>query len=174
MLCETCEGEIIVEPNKEMSLPQAKIFIPEHLSQYYGDLQPQTVLSSGIDLVVPKDVTILAVHPFNMIDFEIVIKAPEGYHSILLPRSSTFKNWGILQANSIGLVDEDYCGKRDTIKMAALWCPIGGAAAVPALVIPAGARIAQVIFQRNVRVEFSRFEPEDKSRGGFGSTGKGV
>lgn len=156
------------------TLPQAQIFIPEHLAHYYPDLAPQTTLSSGLDLVVPKDITIPHWAPFQLIDFEIVIKAPKDHHIILLPRSSTFKNWGILQANSIGLVDEDYCGKSDTIKMAALWCPIGGAAAVPALVIPAGARIAQVIFQRNVRVEFSRFEPEDKSRGGFGSTGKGV
>lgn len=47
---------------------------------------------------------------FRFIDLGISVKLPEGYELILAPRSSTYKNFGIMQVNSIGVIDESYCG----------------------------------------------------------------
>lgn len=104
---------------------------------------------------------------FAFIDLGISVKvgAP-GYEIILAPRSSTFKKYGILQANGIGVIDETYCGEGDVYKFPAY--------ATRDTHIPAGERIAQIRVQRNqgiVRViEVDHMEDED--RGGFGSTDK--
>lgn len=47
------------------------------------------------------------------INLGIAMKLPDGYEAIMAPRSSTFKNWGILQSNSIGVIDSTYCGDND-------------------------------------------------------------
>ena len=54
---------------------------------------------------------------FALIDLGISVKLPEGYEMITAPRSSTFKNYGLLQSNGIGVVDESYCGDDDVLKM---------------------------------------------------------
>lgn len=47
------------------------------------------------------------------INLGVAMKLPEGYEAIMAPRSSTFKNWGITQSNSIGVIDSSYCGDND-------------------------------------------------------------
>ena len=149
------------------------IYIPEHLRDWYKDLTPATPASSGLDLIVPSDLFYTAEKPFQIVDFQVVVKAPEGYHTVLMPRSSTFKTWRIIQTNGIGLIDADYCGREDHLKMPTLWLP-GEGSGMLSMVIPAGTRLAQIIFEKAHTAKFSFFLPEDKSRGGIGSTGVGI
>ena len=65
--------------------------------------------SDWIDLRAAEDV-IMKAGEFKLISLGISMKIPEGYEAHLAPRSSTFKNFGILQTNSIGVIDCSYCG----------------------------------------------------------------
>jgi dUTP pyrophosphatase len=102
---------------------------------------------------------------FALIDLGVSIKLPSGYEAHLVPRSSTFKKYGILQVNSIGIIDESYCGENDRWMM-----PIY---AVKDTIIEKNDRICQ--FRVMPKMEAVRIievkKMEDASRGGFGSTG---
>ena len=91
---------------------------------------------------------------------------PEGYEAHIVPRSSTFKNYGILQANSMGVVDGSYQGDSDQWRM-----PVY---ATRDVTIETNARICQFRIVRNQPpLAFTRVEHLDgPDRGGFGSTGK--
>lgn len=92
------------------------------------------------------------------------MKLPEGFEAHLAPRSSTFKNFGILQTNSVGVVDSSYCGAEDWWKM-----PVY---ATRDVTIEKGSRIAQFrIMENQPKIQFEETELENKNRGGFGSTG---
>ena len=68
--------------------------------------------SDWIDLRSAKEVTLKA-GEYCLIPLGVAIKLPKGYEALVIPRSSTFKNFGILQTNSCGLIDESYCGDND-------------------------------------------------------------
>lgn len=70
-----------------------------------------------------------------LIPLGVCIEVPKGYESILVPRSSTFKKYGIIQTNSEGIIDQTYSSNEDEWKM-----PV---AATRAITIPKGTRIAQ-------------------------------
>ena len=70
--------------------------------------------SDWIDLRAAENVSLKA-GDFTLVSFGISIKIPEGYEAHVVPRSSTFKNFGILQANSYGVIDSSYCGENDKI-----------------------------------------------------------
>ena len=93
------------------------------------------------------------------------MKLPDGYEAHLAPRSSTFKTWGIIQTNSIGVVDNSYSGNNDIWKM-----PVY---ATRDTVINVNDRICQFRIMPKVPVldveEVDNLEGPD--RGGFGSTG---
>ena len=72
--------------------------------------------SNAIDLYVAED-TIIRAGEFKLIDMGVSIKVPEGYKADLKPRSSTFKRYGIIQTNSVGLIDSTYSGADDKIMM---------------------------------------------------------
>ena len=72
--------------------------------------------SDWIDLRAAEDVE-LKQGDFRLISLGISMELPKGYEAHIVPRSSTFKTWGILQANSIGIIDESYCGDNDIWKM---------------------------------------------------------
>ncbi|MFZ2256017.1 MAG: deoxyuridine 5'-triphosphate nucleotidohydrolase [Patescibacteria group bacterium] len=55
---------------------------------------------------------------WKLVDTGTVIATPEGYCLVIAPRSGTFKNYGLMQVNSIGIIDQDYCGDNDTVKFA--------------------------------------------------------
>ena len=103
---------------------------------------------------------------FKLISLGVSIKLPKGYEAHIAPRSSTFKNYGILQVNSVGVVDESYCGEDDIWKM-----PVY---ATRDTVINENERICQFrIMQKMPELEIVETEVlEGESRGGFGSTGK--
>ena len=132
-----------------------------------SDLPRVEKLAQGnwIDLRVAQDVEMKA-GEFRVISLGVSMKLPEGYEAHLVPRSSTFKKWGILQVNSMGVIDNSYCGDNDVWGFPAL--------AVRDTVIRRGDRICQFRIQRVMEpVEFVEVERLDApDRGGFGSTGE--
>lgn len=117
-----------------------------------------------IDMYASETVT-MNPGDFHIIPLGVSMKLPDGYEAHLAPRSSTFKKWGILMVNSVGVVDNSYCGEGDVWGFAAL--------AVRPTTIHKGDRIAQFrILKKMGSVDF--FEVDhmtDNDRGGFGSTG---
>ena len=121
--------------------------------------------SDWIDLHASETVTLHA-GEFRLIPLGIAVALPEGYEAHIVPRSSTFKNYGILQTNSMGVVDCTYRGDGDQWYMPAY--------ATRDVTIEKNARICQFRIERNQpRLKFVRVERlEGPDRGGFGSTGK--
>ena len=121
--------------------------------------------SDWIDLRCAEDITLEA-GEFRLIPLGVAIALPEGYEAHIVPRSSTFKNYGILQANSMGVVDCSYCGDNDQWRMPDY--------ATRLVTIEKNARICQFRLMRNQpQLQFTRVEHLDgPDRGGFGSTGK--
>ncbi len=120
--------------------------------------------SDWIDLRAAEDVT-LKKGDFALIDLGVSMKIPDGYEAHLLPRSSTFKTWGIIQTNSMGVIDNSYCSSEDIWKM-----PVY---ATRDTKINVNDRICQFRIVKNQPViEFNEVDTLDaKTRGGFGSTG---
>lgn len=102
---------------------------------------------------------------FLMIPLGVAMKLPEGYEAHVLPRSSTFKKYGVILVNGMGIIDNAYSGDGDE------W--IFPALAMRAGEILCGDRIAQFRIVRNMEsVELARVPHLAKeNRGGFGSTG---
>ena len=121
--------------------------------------------SDWVDLRAAENVH-LKQGEYHLVDLGISVKLPAGYEMIIAPRSSTFKNFGVIQTNSIGLIDETYCGENDIIKMPVL--------AMRDTDIHVNDRICQFRIQKHQpRLNFNETEHmEDASRGGFGSTGR--
>ena len=93
------------------------------------------------------------------------MQLPEGYEARTAPRSSTFRRWGILQANSVGVIDNSYCGTNDEWKL-----PVY---ATRDTVLEKGDRICQFrIYEVQPPITFEECETlSETDRGGFGSTG---
>lgn len=102
---------------------------------------------------------------FKLIPLGVAMELPRGWEAHIAPRSSTFKQWGILQVNSVGVVDGSYCGDGDEWKM-----PVY---ATRNTVVEFGDRICQFrIVENQPRIEFDEVDHlEGADRGGFGSTG---
>ena len=135
--------------------------------QYLDDSIPRLSYVGGksdwIDLSAAETVS-LKKGEFRLIHLGVAMKLPFGYEAHLAPRSSTFKNFKILQTNSVGIVDSSYCGKNDWWKM-----PVY---ATEDTVIEKGSRIAQFrIMEIQPTLEFEEGTLSDENRGGFGSTG---
>ncbi len=121
--------------------------------------------SDWIDLRAAEDVEMKA-GEFRLIPLGIAMELPVGYEAHVVPRSSTFKNFGIIQANSMGIIDESYCGDNDQWYFPAI--------ALRDTKISCNDRICQFrIVEHQPVIHF-----EEKSslghqdRGGIGSTGK--
>lgn len=121
--------------------------------------------SNWIDLYSYDDVT-LKKGEFKLIDLGVAMKLPEGYEAYICPRSSTYKNFKVIQTNHIGIVDESYCGPNDWWKYPVL--------AMEDTVIHKGDRICQFRIQEH-QPNFEFVEDDlsgEVDRNGFGSTGK--
>lgn len=100
----------------------------------------------------------------KLIHLGVAMKLPEGYEAHLVPRSSTFKKWGIIQANHVGIIDNSYSGPEDWWRMSVI--------AMRDTVINKDDKICQFrIVERQPRIHFVEGKMTDPSRGGFGSTG---
>ena len=116
---------------------------------------------------------------FTLIPLGIAMKLPEGFEAVLAPRSSTFKNYGIIQANGIGIIDNSYSGNNDEWKFPAI--------ALKDCCILKGDRICQFriqlsqkatilqklrwLFAQKIELEIVNDLGTD-DRGGFGSSGR--
>ena len=135
--------------------------------RYHTDIEPIKKTDTGdwIDLRAAEDVSLKA-GEFKIISLGVSMKLPKGYEAHVIPRSSTFKTWGILQTNHFGLIDNSYCGDNDVWMFPAL--------ATRDTVIHKNDRICQFRLQK--KMENVEFRTVDKlnsvSRGGFGSSGR--
>lgn len=121
-----------------------------------------------IDLAAAEDVVIEPMS-FKLIDLGIAMKLPEGYEAHIVPRSSTFKHWHIIQTNHMGVIDNSYSGPEDWWKF-----PAFNLSTTEATLIKKGERICQFRIetqQPDVLFDELNFQ-EGVNRGGFGSTGK--
>lgn len=146
------------------------------LIKYLADIEPISKLKNGdwIDLRAAEDVT-LTKGEFKLIPLGIAMKLPKGYEAVIAPRSSTFKNYGIIQTNHIGVIDNSYSGDNDQWMMS-VYClePRDFVDGTPKTVIRKNDRICQFRIQKKQpEVEFQTVKHlDDKDRGGFGSTGR--
>ena len=120
--------------------------------------------SDWIDLRASETVELKA-GEFKLIPLGVAMELPQGYEAHVVPRSSTFKNYGILQTNSCGIIDCSYCGDEDMWRM-----PVY---ATRDTVIQENDRICQFrIVENQPQIHFDEVDTLDNtSRGGFGSTG---
>lgn len=133
--------------------------------EYVDELQYIDGKSDWIDLRASEDVDLKA-GEFALIKLGVAMEIPEGLEAHIAPRSSTFKNFGIIQTNSVGVVDHSYCGDNDIWMMPAL--------AMRDTSIQVNDRICQFrIFGNQPTIDFETVETlGNKDRGGIGSTGK--
>ena len=134
--------------------------------KYHGDTEPLERIAVGdwIDLRAAESVTLKA-GEWRPISLGISMELPEGYEAHILPRSSTFKRWGVILPNAMGIIDQSYCGDND------IWH--FGALAMRDTQINKGDRICQFrIMAKMPPITFLTVETlGNDDRGGFGSTG---
>ncbi|MBR6405685.1 MAG: deoxyuridine 5'-triphosphate nucleotidohydrolase [Lachnospiraceae bacterium] len=120
--------------------------------------------SDWIDLRAAADIEMKA-GEFRLIPLGIAVRLPEGYEAYVVSRSSLYRNYGIIQANSFGIVDETYCGDNDEWFFPAI--------ALRDTIVHTNDRICQFRIQKHQPpVEFVvREHLSDTDRGGFGTTG---
>lgn len=135
--------------------------------KYTKDVPEIKTIKGGdwIDLSTAEDVH-MQLFDTLMIPLGVCIQLPKGYEAILVPRSSTFNKWGIMMNNSIGVIDESYCGNNDEWHFPAICMR-------SETFIPKGTRICQFrIFKHQPPIGFTNVEfMTNENRGGFGSTG---
>ena len=120
--------------------------------------------SDWIDLRAAENIELKA-GDFKLIPLGIAMELPKGYEAHVVPRSSTFKNFGIIQTNSMGVIDESYCGDNDQ------W--FFPAYALRDTEIHVGDRICQFrIMEHQPKIQFDEvLFLGNEDRGGHGSTG---
>ena len=121
--------------------------------------------SDWIDLRSAENV-VLKKGEWKLISLGVAMELPKGYEAHIVPRSSTYKNFGLIQTNHCGIIDESYCSNVDVWKFPAL--------AVRDTEIHVNDRICQFrIMKHQPAIEFDEVEDlGNETRGGFGSTGK--
>lgn len=152
--------------------------------KYHTDVEKVEKIEKGdwIDLRAAEDVFV-PLNSMKLVSLGVSMQLPEGYEAHLAPRSSTFKKWGVIQVNSVGVIDESYCGNDDVWKIP-LFCLVpksektfesseGGVHKMQGTLIKKGDRICQFrIMKKQEEVVFKEVDDmENESRGGFGSTG---
>lgn len=142
----------------------------EHIKiKYFSDkIEKLTYIdgkSDWIDLRAAEDV-ILKKGEFKLIPLGVAMELPKGYEAHVVPRSSTFKNFGVIQTNHQGVIDCSYCGDNDQWFM-----PVY---AVRDTEIHVNDRICQFrIMENQPKIRFDEVAHlENADRGGHGSTGK--
>lgn len=121
--------------------------------------------SDWTDLRASEEVT-LKQGEFALVPLGVAMELPKGYEAHIVPRSSTYKNFGVIQANHCGVVDGSYCGDNDMWRMPVI--------AMRDTQIHVNDRICQFRIMKNQpEILFEEVEHlEGKDRGGFGTTGK--
>ena len=137
-----------------------------YIKYYAEDLIRLEKIAKGdwIDLRAAEEVEMKAGEA-RFIRLGVGMILPAGYEAQVAPRSSTFKNFGIIQTNSIGVIDNSFCGEQDEWRLPAY--------ALRDTVIHKNDRICQFrIMEKQPEFEFVEVARlQEESRGGFGSTG---
>lgn len=135
--------------------------------KYLRDIIPIEKISVGdwIDLRCGED-TLLREGNYEQIPLGVAMQLPAGYEAIVAPRSSTFKKYGVLPANSIGIIDNSFCGNGDEWHFLAY--------ATRNAVIPKNERICQFrIIENQPEIKFEIVDDlKNRDRGGIGSSGR--
>ena len=156
-MCEFCDSLV----------PEAVRMEKEIKIKYFNDVQEIEALEVGdwIDLRSAESVDIKA-GEYKLIRLGVAMELPEGYEALVAPRSSTFKNYGILLANSLGIIDESYKGDNDEWKFLAY--------ATRDTHVEKNERICQFrIIEHQPKIKLTKVESlGNADRGGIGSTGK--
>ena len=120
--------------------------------------------SDWIDLRVAEDV-VMKKGEFRLIRLGVAMELPQGYEAHVVPRSSTYKNFGLIQTNHMGVIDESYKGDADEWKWPAL--------AMRDTEVHVGARLCQFrIMKHQPQINFLEVDSlENEDRGGFGTSG---
>lgn len=152
--------KILDGKNKKMEKIKIKYFTEEIEKLDYIDGK-----SDWIDLRASENITLKA-GEFKLIPLGVAMELPKGYEAHVVPRSSTFKTWGIIQTNSMGIIDGSYCGDEDMWRM-----PVY---ATRDTKINVNDRVCQFrIMENQPKIDFEEVEHlSNSNRGGFGSTGK--
>lgn len=121
--------------------------------------------SDWIDLRSAEHI-VLKKGEFKLVPLGVAMQLPKGYEAHVVPRSSTYKNFGVIQTNHMGVIDYTYSGDNDQWYMPVL--------AVRDTEIQVNDRICQFrIMENQPKISFDEVEHlEGPDRGGFGSTGK--
>lgn len=134
--------------------------------KYFADIEKIKTIEKGdwIDLRA-AETTKLKKGEFKLIPLGIGMELPEGYEAHVVPRSSTYKNFKIIETNSMGIIDNSYCGDNDQ------W--FFPAYALEDTIINKNDRICQFrIVEKQPKIQFEEVnELKNPDRGGHGSTG---
>ena len=150
--------------------------------KYLEGARELTKISKGdlIDLYAYEDVFV----PYmgqTLISLGFSLKLPKGYMAKLYPRSSTFKTWGLIQTNHVGIIDNSYCGNND-IYMYPVQCTMakqiekvminGHKVTISGTWVKKGDKICQMeVCEVPPTIEFNKVDDlQTEDRGGFGST----
>lgn len=121
--------------------------------------------SVGFDLLA-RETIVIEPGLIELIPANVIVQVPKGYMLALISRSSTPKKKGLLKPHSIGVIDQDYCGEQDELKIQVYNFTD------QLVTVEKGEKIAQGVFVRVDKFEFNEVEQMvAPSRGGFGSTG---
>lgn len=133
--------------------------------KYLADIEPLAQHGDWIDLSAAEDIKIKK-GEYKLIPLGIAMELPAWHEAHIVPRSSTFKNWGIIQTNGVGIIDEDYNGDNDQWHMPVI--------ATKDTFIKKNDRICQFrIIKKQPQIIFDKVDSlGNDDRGGLGSTGK--
>lgn len=134
--------------------------------KYFTDIEKIIKIKKGdwIDLRAAEDVELKA-GEFKLINLGVGMILPDGYEAHIVPRSSTFLKFGVIQANHCGIIDNSYSGDNDQWKFPAI--------ALRNTKIHKNDRICQFRLMKKMEdVTLEEVEHlNERDRGGFGSTG---
>lgn len=151
-----------------------KFFMKMKIKYFEGATKLEKISKGNwIDVYANKDVFV-PVNERAMIPLGFALELPKGWEGHLAPRSSTFKTWGVIQTNGVGIVDDTYIGNNDQWHMP-VYCLQGKdvEAEEKGTWIKEGDKIGQFrIMEVMPEIEFEEVESFDnEDRGGFGTTG---
>lgn len=143
-------------------MPVPKTITVQYLDESVKRLS-ENAKGDWIDLYAAQTVE-LKQGEHKLIHLGVAMKLPDGYEAHIVPRSSTFKKWGIIQANHCGIIDNSYSGPNDWWMMSVI--------AMRDTVINKDDKICQFrIVERQPPIIFDEGKLDGEDRGGFGSTG---
>jgi len=124
----------------------------------------ETSGSVGFDILA-RETTTIPTKEIKLIPGNIIVKVPEGYMLMVASRSSTPRKKGLTQPHGLGIIDHDYCGEQDEIKIQVYNFTDDS------VIVQRGEKIAQGVFIKIDKLSWEEVDTmENNSRGGFGST----